>query len=65
MIPPDHMYGMAEDMLDIRDAYAVLKGGSISLRHFDDPKGHATKRTSKLGIAIAPAPPIRARMRVT
>jgi len=58
-------YCMPEGMLDFTLGKAVLEGAPVELPHPSDPEVHAISRTSKLGIAIAPAPPIRARMRVT
>ena len=61
----DDPYCIHQRMLDVCLRNAVLEGAPVDFPHFFDPKTHATSRTSKLGMAMAPAPPIRARMRVT
>jgi hypothetical protein len=52
-------------MFDVSGSDSMFESRLMYVSHPSDTKIHATSRTSKLGMAIAPAPPIRARMRVT
>lgn len=65
LFPLDHPQRMPHCMFDVSGLDPMLEGRRVNFPHSFDSEGHATRRTSKLGIAMAPAPPIRARMRVT
>jgi hypothetical protein len=56
---------MPHRMLDVSGLNPMLESRRMKLSHALDSKDHATSRTSKVGMAMTPALPIRARMRVT
>jgi len=56
---------MPQSMPYVDNSEPMLQRRRVNIPHPLDPEVHATSRTSKLGIAMAPTPPIRARMRVT
>jgi len=65
VLPFEGSKRMHHRMPDVSGLNPMLQGRRMKLPHPFHPKAHATSRTSKLGMAMAPAPAIRARMRVT
>jgi hypothetical protein len=56
---------VSESMPYVDNSEPMLQRRGVDVAHSFHAKNHATSLTSKLGMAIAAAPPIRARMRVT